>query len=37
MFTIFVSIANKIFKVLETSGQARARRYMINYNKGAWK
>lgn len=37
MFTIFASIADKIFKALEASGYARARRYMINHNKGLWK
>ena len=30
------TILYAIFRALEKSGQARARRYLSNHNKGAW-
>lgn len=36
MFTYILAVFRKIFRALESSGQARARRYMSTYNKGAW-
>jgi hypothetical protein len=36
MFTYVILVFRKIFKALELSGQARARRYMSSHNKGAW-
>ncbi len=36
MFTYIMLVFRKIFKALEQSGQARARRYLITHNKGAW-
>jgi hypothetical protein len=35
MITFLISIAYKIFKTLEASGQARARRY-LSLHKGTW-
>lgn len=35
MITFLISIAHKIFKTLEASGQARARRY-LSLHKGTW-
>ncbi len=36
MFTYVILVFHKIFKAMERSGQARARRYLITHNKGAW-
>jgi|688.fasta_scaffold1789704_1 hypothetical protein len=37
MITFLSSIAYKIFKTLEASGQARARRFMSEYQRGMGK
>ena len=36
MITYILAVFHKIFLVLEASGRARARRYMISHNPGAW-
>lgn len=37
MMTYILAVFRKIFIALEKSSKARARRYMINHNYGAWK
>lgn len=36
MITYVLAVFRKIFKALEASGRARARRYLSNHNPGAW-
>ena len=36
MITYVLAVFHKVFLALETSGRARARRYLTNHNPGAW-
>jgi len=36
MFSYIALVFHKIYLALESSGRARARRYLVNHNPGAW-
>ena len=36
MFTYILAVVYKIFKTMERSAEARARRYLTIHNPGAW-
>ena len=37
MMTYILAVLHKIYLALEASGRARARRYIVSHNPGAWK